>query len=122
MLFGDAALDALELLRVEFGYPMVINSGYRCPSYDAQVHKWRDPGYGEELRHGPHTVTEDKNLAVDVKVSGALAYKLIGLARVHGFTGIGISQRGDHEKRFIHLDRLHPAQSGNRPRPTVWSY
>jgi hypothetical protein len=122
MLFGDAALDALDSLRHEFGYPMIINSGYRCPTHDALCHKWRDPGYSEPERHGPHTITEEKNLAVDVKVMGSLAYKLIGLARVHGFTGLGIAQRGDHDKRFIHLDRLHPTQSGNRPRPWCWTY
>ena len=31
-----------------------------------------------------------------------------------GFSGIGLSQRGDHAKRFVHLD--------TKPRKALWSY
>ena len=35
-------------------------------------------------------------------------------ARQIGFRGIGLSQRGDHAKRFVHLDK--------KPRKALWSY
>jgi hypothetical protein len=35
-----------------------------------------------------------------------------------GFTGIGVKQKG--KGRFIHLDDIE--DSGDRPRPWVWSY
>ena len=35
-------------------------------------------------------------------------------ARQIGFSGVGLSQRGDHAKRFVNLD--------TKPRKTLWSY
>jgi hypothetical protein len=35
-------------------------------------------------------------------------------------TGIGVAQRGPHDKRFIHLDDLK--NSEQNPRPWIWSY
>jgi hypothetical protein len=58
--------------------------------------------------------------AVDVAVSGNLAYDLIRMAMLHGFTGIGVAQRGPHNKRFIHIDNI--INSDTSPRPTIWSY
>ena len=49
-----------------------------------------------------------------------ITYRLIRIAIEAGMTGIGISQRGPHEKRFIHLDDMD--NSGEHPRPWVWSY
>jgi hypothetical protein len=48
-------------------------------------------------------------------VNRADAYRLAKLAFDHGFTGIGINQKGGG--RFIHVDDLADA-----PRPTIWSY
>jgi len=39
---------------------------------------------------------------------------------LHGFTGIGVAQRGPHNKRFIHIDNI--VNSDTSPRPTIWSY
>jgi len=35
-------------------------------------------------------------------------------ARQIGFSGIGLSQRGDHASRFVHLD--------TKPRKALWNY
>ena len=35
-------------------------------------------------------------------------------ARQIGFSGIGLSQRGPHQDRFVHLD--------TKPRKALWSY
>ncbi len=108
---GECKMDAafmlrLERLRMVFGKPLIVTSGYRSPTYNAKV-----SGTGSD---GPHTTGR----AVDVSIRGADALKLIDLALECGFTGIGVKQAGDG--RFLHLDDL-PAAPG-RPRPTIWSY
>lgn len=101
-------MNRLEKLRAAFGKPMRLTSAYRCPAHNAEV---SSTGYS-----GPHTT----GLAVDVAVSGADAHELLTLALQHGFTGIGVAQRGPHNKRFIHIDAITPGPG--RPRPGVWSY
>ncbi len=112
MEFSLVAVQSLESLRVEFGVPMIISSGYRCPDYNVE-----EASTGPE---GPHTVHEAHNITVDVKEWGPNAYELLELAIIHGFTGLGIHQHGSAAGRFIHMDRL-PGLA-NRPRPTIWSY
>jgi len=99
-------LDKLEELRTAFDKPMIITSGYRCPKHNNDV-----SGSGQD---GPHTQG-----AVDISVSGEDAHRLLQLAFIVGFTGIGINQKGSFSGRYIHLDDLPP---NNRPRPRVWSY
>ena len=101
----QAFLVRLEQLRWAFGKPMRLSSAYRCPDHNERISKTG--------RTGPHTTGR----AVDVLVSGEDAYRLVRLALEHGFTGIGIAQRGPHERRFIHLDDLD-----GPTRPWVWSY
>lgn len=95
----------LQQLRSEFNAPMIISSGYRSPRHSVEARKAR-PGAHAEGR------------ACDVAVTGYAALRLVELAIAHGFTGIGINQKG--AGRFIHLDDI----SGNPrfPRPTIWSY
>ena len=101
-------MTMLEELRVAYGRPMPVTSGFRCPAHNVQA---SDTGL-----HGPHTTGQ----AVDVQVSGEDAHHLLGLAIQHGFTGIGIKQAGAHSSRFLHIDTLEAGPG--RPRPTVWSY
>jgi zinc D-Ala-D-Ala carboxypeptidase len=101
-------MDRLESLRTIFDRPMRITSAFRCPNHNAQV---SSTGFT-----GPHTTGK----SVDVAVSGQQAHDLLALAIHHNFTGLGISQRGPHNKRFIHLDTI--TQGPGRPRPRVWSY
>ncbi|MCH2040295.1 MAG: D-Ala-D-Ala carboxypeptidase family metallohydrolase [Saccharospirillaceae bacterium] len=100
-------MDRLQALRIEFGKPMVITSAYRSRRHSAEKNK-RRPG------------THSLGCAVDVAVSGEDAIQLILLARVHGFTGIGVNQKGPRKERFIHLDDA--AKQSWRPRPHIWSY
>ena len=60
------------------------------------------------------------NIAVDVVVAGRFALELIQAAPEFDFHGIGVSQKGHHGDRFVHLDRLWG--SNERPRPWIWSY
>ena len=95
----------LQRLRNAYGKPMSITSGYRDRTHPIEARK----GSG-----GAHTYGR----ACDVAVQGADAVRLVELALLYGFTGIGVQQKGGG--RFIHLDDL--TLHDNFPRPTIWSY
>jgi len=99
-------IDKLDELRESCGFALVVTSGYRCPEHNANV---SSTGLA-----GPHTTGR----AVDFLVSREQALRLMALAIVQGFTGIGVNQKG--AGRFIHLDDLPNAPG--QPRPTCWSY
>ena len=101
-------MDKLQALRDDFGGPMKISSGFRCPDYNDSI--------AQSGRTGSHTM----GMAADVRVSGTKAYELLVLALAHGFKGVGVCQKGLHNTRFIHLD----LSKGSKKmlRPTVWSY
>ena len=94
----------LQALRVAYGKPMRVTSGYRHRSHPVEAGK---------LQPGAHTLGR----AADIAVHGADALRLIRLALDVQFTGIGVQQKGP--ARFIHLDDL-PSESW--PRPMIWSY
>jgi zinc D-Ala-D-Ala carboxypeptidase len=96
----------LETLRQAFDAPLTITSAARCPDYNEKV--------SHTGRTGPHT----QGRAVDIAIRGGDALKLVTLALTNGFTGIGVSQKGD--SRFIHLDDL--SNKDGQPRPWIWSY
>ena len=102
------SMDRLQAVRDDFEKPMVITSAYRSPTHPIESRK--------KTISGAHTTGQ----AFDVLVHGRDAYKLIGLALKHGFTGLGVQQAGDPDSRFIHLDDAgHMPQ---RPRPWMWRY
>lgn len=92
-------LGRLQALRMVYGKPMHITSGYRCPNHPAEKVK-ASPG------------THSMGIAADIGVSGAEALTLLRLALEANFTGIGVQQKGNG--RFIHLDI--------RDQPAIWSY
>ena len=96
--------EELQRLRESYGSPMRLSSAYRCPDYHDRV--------SSTGREGPHTKG-----AVDVLIWGDPAHELLMLALAYGWTGIGVSQKGTKESRFLHLDRL-----SGETRPWVWSY
>ena len=95
-------LSKLQALRMAYGAPMRITSGYRCSEHPIEAKK---------MKPGAHA----SGCACDVAVDGQQAHKLLKLAFELGFTGIGVNQKTSG--RFIHLDTLTEA-----PRPNVWSY
>ena len=103
----EGFMKKLEALRHEFNEPMIVSSGYRHESYNQVI---------GGAKNSPHLYGK----AVDVVISGKSAYRLMKLAIQHGFTGIGVSQRGPHEKRFLHIDTME--NSDTHPRPWIWSY
>ncbi len=102
-------MDSLQRLRHVCGFPFVVSSGYRSLLHSVEKAK-KSPG--------AHTLGK----AVDILVSGEEAFRLLSLAMSSdsGFFGVGIAQRGPHDKRFIHLDGLIDEEGF--PRPFVWSY
>lgn len=105
---ADMDQDSLEmfyLMRKACEFPWIITSGYRCPGYNMQI-----SSTGAE---GPHTTGK----AMDIAISGEKAHQLITLAANFGIKGIGVSQKGDHSSRFIHIDFIDEGT-----RPWIWSY
>ena len=94
-------MDKLESIRIEYGLPMRVTSGYRSPEYNSKV--------SHTGRTGPHTT----GMAVDIAVSGKDAHRLLCVALAHGITGVGVSQNG--AGRFLHFDTA-------RETPAIWSY
>lgn len=94
-------MDRLLRLRLDFASAMRVTSGFRDPSHPAEASK---------RAGGEHTVGR----AADIAVQGPAALRLIALAYSHGFTRIGVQQKGSG--RFIHL--------GDSPAfpPGIWSY
>jgi len=113
MEFSDEAVWRLERFRLRFGYPMRISSGYRCPTYNAQIS-------AEGSLDGPHTQTADDAITVDILAYGRWAHDLVALAAGYGFRGIGSQQKGPIGDRFIHLDSIRSSE--RHPRPWHWSY
>jgi zinc D-Ala-D-Ala carboxypeptidase len=96
-------LAPLQAMRTEYGKAMKISSGYRCPQHPIEVKK---------STPGAHAL----GIAADIAIEGAEAHKILSLAFKHGFTGIGVQQKGTG--RFLHVD----VRSGQLPTPAVWSY
>ncbi len=86
-------------LRKTLNFPFIINSGYRCPAYNAEI-----SSTGPD---GPHT-----RGAADVRVAFERAYDLAQIAFDEGL-GVGLAQKGEVASRFIHVDNL-----GRR----LWTY
>jgi uncharacterized protein YcbK (DUF882 family) len=92
-------MGRLQALRIVYGKPMHITSGFRCPDHPVEKAK-TNPG------------AHSQGIAADIGISGAEAITLLRLALEANFTGIGVQQKGNG--RFLHLDiREHPA---------IWSY
>ena len=100
-------MEKLIAVRDVYNQPMIITSGYRHLTYNSTI---------GGAKNSPHLYGR----AVDVKVAGGDALRLIGAALRHGMRGIGVKQRGDYNGRFIHLDDM--PQSDDHPRPWIWSY
>ena len=105
--FDQKTLDALQELREAIGKPIKLSSAYRCPEHNDKV-----SGSGKS---GPHTT----GCAVDILCSGKEAHEILTFAMIRSsiWKGIGVSQRGEHSSRFLHLDTLETDM-----RPWVWSY
>jgi len=100
--------DKLRRIEGRLGMELIYTSGARCAAHNSKVSATGDDG--------PHTY----QVAADIACKGAMARDVIGAAIAEGMTGIGISQKGPHEKRFVHIDLMEDRPG--HPRPWVWTY
>ena len=105
--FDQKTLDALQDLREAIGKPLSLSSAYRCPTYNNTV--------SSSGTNGPHTT----GCAIDILCSGKFAHEVLTFAMIRSNTwkGIGVSQKGKHDSRLLHLDTI---EADNRP--WIWSY
>lgn len=97
----EAFMQWLAMLRVRCAFPLEVVSAYRCNEHPR-----------EKEKPSPHS----KGLAVDIKVQGKRAWKLVREAFELNFIGVGIYQGRDREEKYIHLD-----MDVDRTSPEVWS-
>lgn len=97
-----AMLDLLQIARERIG-KIVINSAYRCPTYNSKV-----SSTGET---GPHTTGK----AVDLHISDSQDLKLFITFFAPRVYGLGVA------KTFLHIDLLEKAD-GFPMRPNAWTY
>ena len=109
-------MESLERIRVEMNRPLKLSSAFRCSKHNQEV--------SSTGPNGPHTDHGEGGQAVDVRISGADALRLVEVAKKFGMTGIGVKQSGPAGKRFIHLDNLgsNYTKLTGGPRPWLWSY
>lgn len=95
-------LDMLQLVRIDYGLPMIITSGGRCPYHKNEIHR------SEPADH-------QKQLGVDVRITGlVMAMKLVAIGAKHGFNAFGINLKSG----FIHMG--YRPEIGNKI--AVWEY
>jgi zinc D-Ala-D-Ala carboxypeptidase len=92
----------LQRLRTEYGksFRPVEGGGYRCEDYDG--------------KKGIHTIGQ----AIDPGIPREDMYIFMVLAVKHGFTGIGMKQKGGRWQ--MHIDDYEGDVT--RPRPWLWTY
>ena len=94
----------LQELRDQMQGPLRVSSARRCDHHNDQV------STAKNKKNGVHTLGQ----ASDILIFGPRAMVLFEKARQIGFSGIGLSQKGPHKDRFVHLD--------TKPRVALWSY
>ena len=104
---SEDLLDHLELLRVEVGEPIYVESGARCLRHNKAIGGVNGSAHSP-LPKRPACTAADIRLGY---VYGPYRFRLLGAAYRVGFTGIGIA------RSFIHVDRDHV-----KPRPAAWTY
>lgn len=98
-------LDRLLQLRIAYGRPMKVTSGYRHPTHPEEAKKGHS--------NGEHT----KGCSADIGLSNPEVYIVASLAMQRGFTRIGVSQKSG-SARFLHLGIGGPGLAT----PALWSY
>lgn len=94
-------------MRVELGAPLTVTSGYRHPTHPVEAAKSGGPG--------AHATGK----AVDIKCHGILAWRILGWRGPSyidpTFSGIGVSQSGPQDQRFLHLDIIDKPEEFHAP-------
>lgn len=97
-------MDALLMIRLEYGKPLHVTSGYRDHTHPAEAGK---------AHPGEHTF----GCAADVAVGGADAMRLLQVALNRGITRVGVKQ-DNKGTEYLHLGM----GAHGLPSPALWSY
>ena len=92
----DEFMRMLQALRNQMNGPLRVTSARRCDRHNDAV------STAKNKKNGVHILVQ----ASEIFISGERAMVLFEKARQIGFSGIGLSQKGDHAHRFVHLDTL----------------
>ena len=84
----------LQELRDQMNGPLRVTSARRCDRLNDAV------STAKNKKNGVHILGQ----ASDILISLERAMVMFEKARQIGFSGIGLSQKGDHARKFIHLD------------------
>jgi len=87
VMLSRELLKRLSLFRTLVNRPVIINSGYRCPSENTRI-------------NGDRNSYHMRGMAVDIYVADFYLETLFTLAKEALFTGIGFYSK----KNFLHLD------------------
>jgi uncharacterized protein YcbK (DUF882 family) len=99
-------IKKLEEVRVEFGHPMKVTSGYRCPDHNS------DPSVG-----GHQKSAHMDGLAADVR---PLNYDVADLDNLYQICYTKFDNIGNGiNKGFIHVDVRQPKSDGTKRQ---WTY
>lgn len=83
---NERLVERLQLLRYKVGKPVIINSGYRCPTHSVRV-------------GGSYNDAHTNGIAADIRVNGISSVQLARIAEDLNFGGIGII-----DNNSIHVD------------------
>lgn len=89
-LIDTKLVEILEKIRVHFGKPLTITSGYRCPSYNKSI-------------GGATGSYHSKGQAADIVVEGISPAKVAAYAESIGVLGIGLYETAK-DGYFTHVD------------------
>ena len=94
----------LQELRNEMNGPLRVTSARRCDRHNDAV------STAKNKKNAVYNLGQASNILI----SGERTMLLFEKARKGGFSGIGLSQKGNHSSRFLHLDTL--------PRKALFKY
>lgn len=98
----EASMDRLQLARDEFGKPISVNSGHRCPIYNARI--------------GGAPLSRHKLIAFDISIVGYDPLEMLEALQKGGFTTFGFYDT------FIHTDiRPNRRWFGNKNAKEKWT-
>ena len=92
----DEFMRMLQELRNEMNGPLRVTSARRCDRHNDAV------STAKNKKNAVYNLGQASNILI----SGERTMLLFEKARKVGFSGIGLSQKGNHSSRFLHLDTL----------------